>query len=57
MVDTAALGAVVVRHVGSSPTWGTIIFLSFRIILYLCIVIEDNDLDTIDYNKREGATI
>ena len=29
MVDTAALGAVVARHVGSSPTWGTLDFLNF----------------------------
>ena len=29
MVDTAALGAVVARHVGSSPTWGTLDFLYF----------------------------
>lgn len=36
MVDTVALGATVARHVGSSPTWGTI-KLGYLIIISIFV--------------------
>lgn len=50
MVDTLVLGTSGESRVGSSPTWGTKKILKkilrYGIFLYLCIVIEENDLDT-----------
>ena len=50
MVDTLVLGTSGESRVGSSPTLGTKKklknILRYGILLYLCIVIEENDSDT-----------
>jgi len=68
MVDTAALGAVVARHVGSSPTWGTKTIKMKRLLLILPLLffslfsvksqnfgqVNENNILKIEYFKFEN---
>lgn len=68
MVDTAALGAVVARHVGSSPTWGTKTIKMKRLLLILPLLffslftvksqnfgqVNENSILKIEYFKFEN---